>query len=214
MGTQVELPNPGLTLPPNKAPKRDNGSDMDHMGEINTLKEKIISLEKQISSKNRELIAKDQEITQMKAKVFNEEKLIREKMKTMARLHDTKVTEMSDKLRSMQAELAKLRKTDNNNSNKRKNNSTNLFHDKNKKVAKVASRTASPLSRSRSRSRSPVREKPRSRSGSRSRSPASRKSRSPSPSGGGEKGGTDSRVGSPAPGKADHEVKRAEGGEG
>ena len=27
----------------------------------------------------------------MKAKVFNEEKLIREKMKTMARLHDTKV---------------------------------------------------------------------------------------------------------------------------
>ena len=153
-----------------------------------------------------------QEITQMKAKVFNEEKLIREKMKTMARLHDTKVlsfilsckckcnkiqqqqrfpkfknqsqvTEMSDKLRSMQAELAKLRKTDNNNSNKRKNNSANLFHDKNKKVAKVASRTASPLSRSRSRSRSPAREKPRSRSGSRSRSPASRKSRSPSPSG-------------------------------
>ena len=87
--TQVEVPNPGLTLPPNKvqaakqareiiflvvtklgknrridskiqAPKRDNGSDMDHMGEINTLKEKIISLEKQISAKNRELIAKDQ----------------------------------------------------------------------------------------------------------------------------------------------------------
>ena len=45
---------------PVQAPKRDNGSDMDHMGEINTLKEKIISLEKQISSKNRELIAKDQ----------------------------------------------------------------------------------------------------------------------------------------------------------
>merc|ERR1711936_1148380 len=205
--TQVEVPNPGLTLPPNKAPKRDNGSDMDHMGEINTLKEKIISLEEQISSKNRELIAKDQEITQMKAKVFNEEKLIREKMKTMARLHDTKVTEMSDKLRSMQAELAKLRKTDN-------NNSTNLFHDKNKKVAKVASRTASPLSRSRSRSRSPVREKPRSRSGSRSRSPMSRKSRSLSPSGDrGEKGGTDSRVGSPAPNNTKAEVKSEVGGE-
>ena len=103
---------------------------------------------------------------------------------------------MSDKLRSMQAELAKLRKTDNNNTQKRKTNSTNLFHDKNKKVAKVASRTASPLSRARSRSRSPVREKPRSRSGSRSRSPASRKSRSLSPSGDNrEKGGTDSRVG-------------------
>merc|ERR1712004_703523 len=115
----------------------------------------------------------------------------------MASAHDTKVTEMSDKLRSMQAEMGKLRKTDNNNTQKRKTNSTNLFHDKNKKVAKVASRTASPLSRSRSRSRSPVREKPRSRSGSRSRSPASRKSRSPSPSGDrGEKGGADSRVGS------------------
>ena len=47
-------------MPYIQAPKRDNGSDMDHMGEINTLKEKIISLEKQISSKNRELIAKDQ----------------------------------------------------------------------------------------------------------------------------------------------------------
>merc|ERR1712012_1437879 len=209
--TQVEVPNPGLTLPPNKAPKRDNGSDMDHMGEINTLKEKIISLEKQISAKNRELIAKDQEITQMKAKVFNEEKLIREKMKKMASAHDTKVTEMSDKLRSMQAELAKLRKTDNNNTQKRKTNSTNLFHDKNKKVAKVASRTASPLSRSRSRSRSPVREKPRSRSGSRSRSPASRKSRSLSPSGDREKGGADSRVGSPAP-NMKAEVKSEVGG--
>ena len=123
----------------------------------------------------------------------------------------SQVTEMSDKLRSMQAELAKLRKTDNNNTQKRKTNSTNLFHDKNKKVAKVVSRTASPLSRSRSRSRSPVREKPRSRSGSRSRSPASRKSRSLSPSGDNGKGGTDSRVGSPAP-NMKAEVKSEVGG--
>ena len=108
----------------------------------------------------------------MKAKVFNEEKLIREKMKKMAIAHETKLTEMSDKFRGMQNELAKLRKTENSAalSNKRKNNSANLFHDKKKK----ASRTASPLSRSRSRSRSrsPV-AKIRSRSGSRSRSPSS-----------------------------------------
>merc|ERR1711962_190929 len=167
--TQVEVPNPGLTLPPNKAPKRDNGSDMDHMGEINTLKEKIISLEKQISAKNRELIAKDQEITQMKAKVFNEEKLIREKMKKMARLHEEKLNESSDKVRSLQNELAKLRKSENN-SFKRKSNSTNLFQDKTKKFAK-SSRTASPMSRSRSRSKSPG-TKARSRSGSRSQSPS------------------------------------------
>ena len=113
-----------------------------------------------------------QEITQMKAKVFNEEKLIREKMKKMAIAHETKLTEMSDKFRGMQNELAKLRKTENSTalSAKRKNNSANLFHDKKKK----ASRTASPLSRSRSRSRSrsPV-AKIRSRSGSRSRSPSS-----------------------------------------
>merc|ERR1712241_864699 len=107
--------------PPPKVAKRER-EDTDHVGEITQLKEKIASLEKQLRVKDNQLISKDQEITQMKAKVFNEEKLIREKMKTMARLHDTKVTEMSDKLRSMQAELAKLRKTDNNNSNKRKNN--------------------------------------------------------------------------------------------
>merc|ERR1712179_492538 len=172
---------PGLPYPPNKTAKRDNG-DTDHMGGINQLKEKIIGLERQISSKNRELIAKDQEITQMKAKVFNEEKLIREKMKTMARLHEVKVTEMQDKLRGMQNEIAKIRKNENN-SFKRKSNSTNLFQDKNKKFAK-SSRTASPLSRSRSRSRSPV-TKTRSRSGSRSQSPS------------GTPGASDSRVGSP-----------------
>ena len=76
--------------PPPKVAKRER-EDTDHVGEITQLKEKIAALEKQLRVKDNQLISKDQEITQMKAKVFNEEKLIREKMKTMARLHDTKV---------------------------------------------------------------------------------------------------------------------------
>jgi len=167
--TQQES-SPGLAYPapPAKVAKREI-TDMDHMGEINTLKEKIISLEKQISGKNRELISKDQEITQMKAKVFNEEKLIRSKMQAMSRLHDGKVTEMSDKLRTLQTEMSKLRKTENANPRRRKEE-RHLFHSSAKAKATKTSRTASPLSRS--RSRSPPAKAARSRSNSRSRSPS------------------------------------------
>ena len=41
------------------------------------LKERIAALEKQSKQKDIQLIQKDQEITQMRAKLFNEEKLIR-----------------------------------------------------------------------------------------------------------------------------------------
>ena len=67
------------------------------MGEITQLKEKIAALEKQLRVKDNQLISKDQEITQMKAKVFNEEKLIREKMKLMAKSHEDKVAELQKK---------------------------------------------------------------------------------------------------------------------
>ena len=143
----------------------------------------------------------------MKAKVFNEENLIREKMRTMSKHHDSKVTEMSNKLRTLQNEISKMRKTETNPA-KRKANSTNLFHDKNKKMVKT-SRTASPLSRSRSRSRSPV-----ARSKSRSRSPVARsksRSRSRSPS---SVTRGDSRVESPAvPTAADNVVEEKEAGD-
>ena len=47
-------------------------------------------LEKTIKQKENQMITKDREITQMKAQLFNEERLIREKMKKMASVHDDK----------------------------------------------------------------------------------------------------------------------------
>merc|ERR1719510_2274029 len=96
-------------------------------------------------------------------KVFNEEKLIREKMKLMAKSHEDKVSELQKKTRELQNEISKMRKESKPNLNKKRVD--NLFkHDK--KVSKVSSRTASPVSRSRSRSRSrsPLRSRSRSNS--------------------------------------------------
>merc|ERR1719232_1498872 len=157
--------------PPLKAAKREREGDTDHVGEITQLKEKIAALEKQCGMKDRQLITKDQEITQMKAKVFNEERLIREKMKQMAKSHEDKVNDLQKKTRELQNEISRMRRE--NNQNPKKNKKVdNLFKQSSK--PKVASRTTSPMSRS--RSRSPVRSrsgsKPRSASGSRSASPA------------------------------------------
>ena len=156
--------------PPLKAAKREREGDTDHVGEITQLKERIAALEKQCGMKDRQLIAKDQEITQMKAKVFNEERLIREKMKLMAKSHDDKVNDLQKKTRELQSEISRMRRESKPNQKNKKVD--NLFKQSSK--PKVASRTASPLSRS--RSRSPVRSrsvsKPRSASGSRSASPA------------------------------------------
>merc|ERR1719278_498193 len=98
------------------------------------------------------MIAKDQEITQMKAKLFNEEKLIREKMKQQMKQHDDKVAELQRKTRELQSEISRMKK-ENKPSMKNKSNKDNLF--KNEKKFSKSTRTASPLSRS--RSRSPVR---------------------------------------------------------
>ena len=51
------------------------------------------------------MITKDQEITQMQAQLFNEERLIREKLKKMASVHEEKVEQLKVKVRSLQSEI-------------------------------------------------------------------------------------------------------------
>jgi len=159
-------------------PKRERDENTDHVGEITQLKEKIVFLEKTIKQKDTITIRKDMEITQMKANLFNDENIIREKMKQMTKKHDGKVTELTGKIRSLQNEIARLNKE----SRPAKGNKKmdNLFKDTNKR--KISSRTASPVAaQARSRSRSPDDPAPVR---SRSRSPATRNnSASPSPAG-------------------------------
>ena len=146
--------------PPAKLAKRER-DETDPVGEIAQLKEKIALLEKQMRAKDNAMIAKDQEITQMKAKLFNEEKLIREKMKQQMKQHDDKVAELQRKTRELQSEISRMKK-ENKPSMKNKSNKDNLF--KNEKKFSKSMRTASPVSRS--RSRSPVRSRSPSASGS------------------------------------------------
>ena len=51
------------------------------------------------------MITKDQEITQMKAQLFNEERLIHEKLKKMASVHKEKVGELNVKVHLLQSEI-------------------------------------------------------------------------------------------------------------
>jgi len=87
-----------------------SGNDTDHLAEITQLKEKIASLNKVIGSKNLELRSKQAEITQMKAKLFNEENLIKEKMRKMQKVADDQIGMLQKKISQLASENAKLRR--------------------------------------------------------------------------------------------------------
>ena len=67
------------------------------------LRGKIITLEKQLTTK-------DSEITQLKAEVLSVQNTMEEKMKLMAKSHEDKVTELLKKTRELLNEIAQLRK--------------------------------------------------------------------------------------------------------
>ena len=67
------------------------------------LRGKIITLEKQLTTK-------DSEISQLKAEVLSVQNAMEEKMKLMAKSHEEKVTELLKKTRELLNELAQMRK--------------------------------------------------------------------------------------------------------
>ena len=67
------------------------------------LRGKIITLEKQLTTK-------DSEISQLKAEVLSVQNTMEEKMKLMAKSHEDKVTELLKKTRELLNEIAQMRK--------------------------------------------------------------------------------------------------------
>ena len=67
------------------------------------LRGKIITLEKQLTTK-------DSEISQLKAEVLSVQNAMEEKMKLMAKSHEEKVTELLKKTRELLNEIAQMRK--------------------------------------------------------------------------------------------------------
>ncbi|KAL2736632.1 protein FAM76A isoform X1 [Vespula maculifrons] len=90
-------------------PHDPNSSD--HVVAVTQLKEKIAHLQKQISIKDGQLLAKDRQITELKAKNFTSETELRNKMKATEKEYETKISNMQHKISSLLKEVASLSKT-------------------------------------------------------------------------------------------------------
>ncbi|XP_032677084.1 protein FAM76A isoform X1 [Odontomachus brunneus] len=90
-------------------PHDPNSSD--HVVAVTQLKEKIAHLQKQITIKDGQLLAKDRQITELKAKNFTSETELRNKMKASEKGYETKISNMQHKISSLLKEVASLSKT-------------------------------------------------------------------------------------------------------
>ncbi|KAL3282787.1 hypothetical protein HHI36_005954 [Cryptolaemus montrouzieri] len=113
--------------PPPKTVKNNAGGRLDldpnssdHVVAMTQLKEKIASLQKQISMKDSQLLNKDKMITELKAQHFTNENEMRNKMQKTQKEHDEKVDFMNQKISGLLKEVATLSKSQ---SRKGKNNS-------------------------------------------------------------------------------------------
>ncbi|CAH1369577.1 hypothetical protein MTP99_011000 [Tenebrio molitor] len=83
----------------------------DHVVAMTQLKEKIASLQKQLSMKDAQLLNKDKMITELKAKHFTTESELRTKMKNCQKECDDKVEALNKRITSLLKEVASLSKT-------------------------------------------------------------------------------------------------------
>jgi len=105
--------------PPAKQSRNDSKKDdvktatstsSDHLVALTQLREQIANLQRQLSQKDKDLLAKDRQITELKAANFTTEAESRNKLKSTVREHDTKVEHLNMKLKQLQKEVACLSK--------------------------------------------------------------------------------------------------------
>lgn len=93
--------NSGMSMDPNSS---------DHMVAMTQLKEQIASLQKRLTQKDREMLAKDKHITELKGQNFQSENELRTKLKDQEKLYENKVDVLNKKLAGLLQEVAKLSK--------------------------------------------------------------------------------------------------------
>lgn len=96
--------NSGASIDPNSS---------DHVIAMTQLKEQIASLQKRLLQKDRELLAKDKHITELKSKNFTSENELRIKMKDSEKFYDSKIDVLNKKLAGLLKEVAQLSKGNN-----------------------------------------------------------------------------------------------------
>ncbi|XP_026321808.1 protein FAM76A isoform X3 [Hyposmocoma kahamanoa] len=83
----------------------------DHVVAMTQLKETIASLQKKVAQKDNELLAKDRQITELKAQHHNDTTDLRTEMKNKERLNETKFNLMNTKIQNLLKEVATLSKS-------------------------------------------------------------------------------------------------------
>ncbi|XP_014238378.1 protein FAM76A [Trichogramma pretiosum] len=83
----------------------------DHVVAVTSLKEKIANLQKQISQKDGQLLAKEKQITELKAHNFTAETELRNRMKTSEKEYENKISNMQSKITNLLKEVATLSKS-------------------------------------------------------------------------------------------------------
>ncbi|KAJ2952123.1 hypothetical protein O0L34_g4398 [Tuta absoluta] len=83
----------------------------DHVVAMTQLKETIASLQKKVTQKDNELLAKDRLITELKAQNLTSTTELRTEMKNKERMHETKYTLMNTRIQNLLKEVATLSKS-------------------------------------------------------------------------------------------------------
>jgi len=96
--------------------KTANSAASDHLVALTQLRETIGNLQRQLAQKDKDLLAKDRQITELKAANFTTETECRNKLRTMQQDHDGKVEKMSMRIKQLQKDVASLSKNQKNKS--------------------------------------------------------------------------------------------------
>lgn len=94
--------NSGVSIDPNSS---------DHVVAMTQLKEQIASLQKRLAQKDRDLLAKDKQMTELKSKNFTSENEMRNKMRDTEKFYESKIDVLNKKVASLLKEVAQLSKS-------------------------------------------------------------------------------------------------------
>nr|SVE77485.1 EOG090X02IW [Daphnia lumholtzi] len=115
----------------------------DHVVAITELREQVATLQKQLSVKDNQLLAKEKQITELKAGQFRMEQEHRVRIKTIQKEHEAKVDILQERIKTYQREVATLNKAN----NKHKSDQQKQLHQQQKSAA-IATAAAASLGQS------------------------------------------------------------------
>jgi chromosome segregation ATPase len=93
--------------------KTDSSMDVnssDNVIAVTQLREKVIALDKQLKSKNQELLKKDVKINELKSEISKEQREAREKLTDVQKRHSEKIQDLQQKIAQLSKQNATLTK--------------------------------------------------------------------------------------------------------